>query len=443
MARSRVSHREALERLIPVEYLDAEGQALYREAVSAGDADVASCVVALFEHLARLGWMRETARTTRDGVERVTYRNLTTLDTVTVPRPSRSTAPPSAAAPPETPAASPAAPPAGILQVVAASSRRTDLAGALVHLYEYLEGPIGVDHVALYLARDLLNSNSAALGELEDVAAQPPEEQFHPDYVRRNVEAPARVLRIPDLSAEPRFAPHARVRPGHRSLIVAPLKADAYVYGVLEAWGREPEAFDDEAAAAVEFVASFAGGLIKRRLEVEELIFIDELTGIHNRRYFDEQLSREIERARRNGNAMALFMIDLDSFKAVNDTHGHPCGDSVLRQVAGLLAGSARQVDIVARYGGEEFAIILPRVTRDTARQVAERVRESVANHPFNTGVPEAPVLSQTISVGGALYPLDADSRIELLDKADRVALYEAKRRGKNEVVFWQDLQNG
>ena len=225
------------------------------------------------------------------------------------------------------------------------------------------------------------------------------------------------------------------------SLVIAPLRAEAYVYGVLEVYTDRPDAFGPEDIAIIDFVAEFMGGLIKRRLEVEELIFVDQTSQIHNRRYFDEQLVREIERCRRTGNPMALLIGDIDDFKRVNDTMGHAAGDSVLRQVGRILTENARQLDIVARYGGEEFAVILPSVTRDTALAVAERMRSTVARNRFITGTDVQPTCGLTMSFGGALYPLDAKSRTDLIDKADRVALYEAKRQGKNRVVFWHDLE--
>ena len=194
----------------------------------------------------------------------------------------------------------------------------------------------------------------------------------------------------------------------------------------------------------VEFVGEFAGGLIKRRLEVDELIFMDQTTQIHNRRYFDEQLDREMERSKRSGEAMSLLIIDLDDFKLVNDTCGHAAGDSVLRQVGHVLMESARQVDIVARYGGEEFAVILPGVTRESAVTVAERIRGNVARHSFVAGSADAEcarIGRVTVSIGGALFPTDARSKSELMDRADRICLYEAKKQGKNRVIFWEEAQ--
>jgi diguanylate cyclase (GGDEF)-like protein len=223
---------------------------------------------------------------------------------------------------------------------------------------------------------------------------------------------------------------------------VAPLKAEAYVYGTIGIWSSRSYAFDSNSVAVLQFVAEFAAGLIKRRLEVEELIFIDQTCQIHNRRYFDEQLSREIARSKRTGNAMALLIGDLDNFKSVNDTLGHAAGDSVLRQVGRILSENARQVDIVARYGGEEFGVILPDISREGALTVAERIRGTIAMHGFITGSEQQPTWNLTISIGGALYPLDASSRDDLMDKADRIALYQAKHLGKNRVIMYEDTQS-
>jgi diguanylate cyclase (GGDEF)-like protein len=321
---------------------------------------------------------------------------------------------------------------------VAASSRRVDLAGALDHLYEELREIIGYDHVALFMSKGLSNSPAAGLSELEDVYRWPAEARRSPSSLVAEVEAGGEAVLVPDLSGDARF----RATGGGRArgcLVVAPLRAEAYVYGVLEAWSERPGAYDNRDVGLVAFVARFAAGLIKRRLEVEELIFVDQTSQIHNRRYFDEQLSREIERCKRTGRPMALLIADLDGFKQVNDTMGHAAGDSILRQVGRILTENARQLDIVARFGGEEFGIILPDVTRETAHAVAERMRSTVATHEFVTGTAFQPTCEVTVSIGGALYPLDAQSRTELIDRADRIALYEAKRQGKNRVVFWRD----
>jgi diguanylate cyclase (GGDEF)-like protein len=327
------------------------------------------------------------------------------------------------------------------LRAVAASSRRTDLGGALGYLYDLLKDAVGADRVALSMSRGLVNSQATNLTEFEDICVSDEDEQVAPQAIREKVESTGEVLSIQDIRTDPRHARHFHRR-ASGALAVAPLEAEAYVYGTLAIWSSRNYAFDSNSVAVLQFVAEFAAGLIKRRLEVEELIFIDQTCQIHNRRYFDEQLDREIARSKRTGNAMALLIGDLDSFKSVNDTLGHAAGDSVLRQVGRILSENARQVDIVARYGGEEFGVILPDISHESALVVAERIRSTIATHDFITGSEQQPTWNLTISIGGALYPPDAASRTDLIDKADRIALYQAKRLGKNRVIMYRNTQS-
>ncbi|MBK9373014.1 MAG: sensor domain-containing diguanylate cyclase [Holophagales bacterium] len=158
----------------------------------------------------------------------------------------------------------------------------------------------------------------------------------------------------------------------------------------------------------------------------------DPLTGIANHGHFQETLYREVTRHARSGERLVLLMADLDDFKTVNDRHGHPAGDAVLKAVVARILESVREMDTVARYGGEEFSIILPQTDADSGRRVAERLRAAVASSPVQAGAPEP--LRLTISIGLAVYPDDTVSKGGLVECADR-ALYAAKRTGKNRVV--------
>ncbi|MEA3409285.1 MAG: sensor domain-containing diguanylate cyclase, partial [Candidatus Eisenbacteria bacterium] len=453
------SPTELLTGLLPIDRLDEEGLALYRSVVSSVDDEAfRRGAVLLIERLCELGYMRRLSRAESDGTVRLTYRNLLTLDTVSIsfeqPVSQRETQQAAdtgpRAAPPKPEACADekpirridepprAAMTLSFLRAVAASSRRTDLAGALGYLYDLLKDAVGADRVALAMSRGLASSQMVNLTEFEEVCVSDEGDQVAPPDIREKVEETGEALSIQDIRRDSR---HLRYFPGRASgaLAVAPLKADAYVYGTLAIWSSRSYAFDSNSVAVLQFVAEFAAGLVKRRLEVEELIFIDQTCQIHNRRYFDEQLTREIERSKRTGNAMALLIGDLDDFKSVNDTLGHAAGDSVLRQVGKILSENARQVDIVARHGGEEFGVILPDITREGALVVAERIRSTIAMHAFITGSEQQPTWDLTISIGGALYPLDATSRVDLMDKADRIALYQAKHLGKNRVVMYED----
>jgi len=159
----------------------------------------------------------------------------------------------------------------------------------------------------------------------------------------------------------------------------------------------------------------------------------DELTKLNNRREFDRLLADEWQRSVRFKHPFALVILDIDFFKKVNDTHGHPVGDEVLRHVSSLLAGQVRIVDKLARYGGEEFALIMVEISRSEARDVVDRLRALLAETPCV--IPEKNLTVEvTLSAGVATMPEDAASMEELIKAADE-ALYTAKRLGRNRVV--------
>jgi two-component system cell cycle response regulator len=163
------------------------------------------------------------------------------------------------------------------------------------------------------------------------------------------------------------------------------------------------------------------------------LAVTDELTGLYNRRYFDRHLSLMLEKARDQERDMAVMLIDMDFFKAVNDTHGHDMGDAVLREFSLRLRRNIRGVDLACRFGGEEFVVLMPDTDYRHAQNVAERVRMAVAERGFETGLGRP--LAVTVSVGVALNESAEDTPEMLLKRAD-VALYRAKREGRNRVVF-------
>jgi diguanylate cyclase (GGDEF)-like protein len=157
----------------------------------------------------------------------------------------------------------------------------------------------------------------------------------------------------------------------------------------------------------------------------------DPLTGVFNRRHFDETLTLELARARRHSRELSLLMLDIDRFKAVNDSLGHPCGDAVLRELPRVISASLRATDLVARYGGEEFAVVLPETDLEGARRAAERMRRDVERHSFPVG---AHVIRVTVSVGAATVTFATGTPQTLVAAAD-ARLYEAKRAGRNRVV--------
>ena len=158
----------------------------------------------------------------------------------------------------------------------------------------------------------------------------------------------------------------------------------------------------------------------------------DGLTGLANRRSFDDELALEWRRAERVGDSLALLLIDLDDFKSVNDEFGHQAGDAVLRRVAAILESGARQVDLAARYGGEEFALLAPETDALGATKLAERLRTALETTTIE--LPNGGELSVTASFGVAVKG-ELERAEQLVTAADE-ALYEAKRNGKNRVVM-------
>lgn len=159
----------------------------------------------------------------------------------------------------------------------------------------------------------------------------------------------------------------------------------------------------------------------------------DPLTGLANRRGFDQTLSADAEKAAADNLPLCLLMIDIDHFKEVNDTHGHVIGDKVLRYIAGVLRESVRGEDLVARYGGEEFAVVLLNTTLEGAKHVAEKIRSRIADRPLkrvNTGIAIGQV---TVSLGLALYK-KGETPEQFIERTDR-GLYTAKQQGRNRVV--------
>jgi diguanylate cyclase (GGDEF)-like protein len=204
---------------------------------------------------------------------------------------------------------------------------------------------------------------------------------------------------------------------------------------------RDGEAFSEEDMKVLQHFVSYASIAIKgaqycsKLEEVRTLSITDSLTGLFNRRYFDDRLFEELQRAIRYDSSFSLAIFDIDDFKLFNDTEGHPAGDEVLKAIADISRESVRSIDIITRFGGEEFAIIMPQTERDEAFLVAERTRNNIKElkHARWENFPRQEI---TVSIGIATFPSDGKDARTLLISADK-ALYRAKVSGKDRTVVW------
>lgn len=206
------------------------------------------------------------------------------------------------------------------------------------------------------------------------------------------------------------------------------------VCGVEQRGGLSSDAVRMLGVLAIQAAGSIARGRLFER--TERLATTDGLTGLNNHRRFQELFSAGLANASRYGRPLSVLLGDVDHFKSVNDTYGHPIGDKVLRGVADMLAEEAREPDVAARYGGEEFAVILPETDTEGARVIAERIRARIEAHTFQT---ELGPLKVTISIGVATFPDHGDEKQVLIDRVDR-ALYAAKHDGRNRVAVASSL---
>jgi diguanylate cyclase (GGDEF)-like protein len=260
---------------------------------------------------------------------------------------------------------------------------------------------------------------------------------------------PVRILRQQELQTAPHYREALRqnaaqfattappgAAPGQGEVAAAlPLRPGGVPWGILEVtWPPGEAAAVRAQAPLLSAVARLVDLAIQNQTTLEKLVFIDPLTGVYNRAFYERQAALEMERAHRTGRKFALLVLDVDDFKAINDRHGHRAGDQVLARLAHEVLERMRKIDLIFRYGGEEFVLLLPGAEQREARRTAERLRSVVNGVRFAVeGLPQP--LHVTVSIGLAIYPDDARTASGLFKHADAM-LYRAKEQGKNRVVF-------
>lgn len=231
---------------------------------------------------------------------------------------------------------------------------------------------------------------------------------------------------------------------GIRALLVVPIVLfDDHVGTLLLRAARKNDEFSRRDLSFFEIVAEAASNALERahlfesiqkaNERLEQLAITDSLTGLFNRRYLHDQFDHEFQRAKRYSLPLACLMLDIDSFKKINDDHGHLQGDSILREMSERVRHNVRSIDIAARYGGEEIILLMPQTDLDGAEVEAERLRKLISGAPYR-GLPAEAVV--TVSIGVAVLDTETmnapDDLVRLADKR----LYDAKRAGKNRVVY-------
>jgi diguanylate cyclase (GGDEF)-like protein len=227
-----------------------------------------------------------------------------------------------------------------------------------------------------------------------------------------------------------------------QSIISVPLIAKNKIVGVMSVQALAAGAFDQNHLRLLTSIAGQAAlALENARLHatVNDQAQRDPLTGVFHHGSFISRLQAAIKQARAEKQTVALIMLDIDKFKQYNDTYGHLVGDDVLRSTVAAIQNHLKSTDVVGRWGGEEFGIVLPGVNRATARVVAERIRQTVANNVMKD-MHGRSIPSPTVSQGIAMFSEDAVHIEELIDKADS-ALFHAKDMGRNEIAEWIDME--
>ena len=225
------------------------------------------------------------------------------------------------------------------------------------------------------------------------------------------------------------------------SVAITPLNRRGRYLGTLNLGSFQADRFSDRMATDfIEHLVSIVSVCLENNINFETIrrtSFIDSLTGVNNRRFFEQRIGEELERCRRNSDPISCLFLDIDFFKRVNDNQGHQAGDKVLCAVATAIKTQLRSNDVLARYGGEEFVALLSNIGEMMALEIAERIRKNIQKLIIKL---DEGSISVTISIGSSTYfldpttaPIDADISSRLISQAD-TALYKAKRNGRNRV---------
>lgn len=250
-------------------------------------------------------------------------------------------------------------------------------------------------------------------------------------------------------NSEPMYIPNTKgynlpvlpfAEEGVSSALILPIIYNEEVLGVMTSLSAETDPLSPRDMELLSVLVNQSAISIKNAMlheEIKRRSITDGLTGLFNHKHFQERFAHELRRHLRSQQPLSLLLLDIDFFKKVNDTYGHPAGDKVLMHVAAVLRGTLRDIDIPARYGGEEFAAVLVETDTRMAAMTAERLRRELSDSVIRVDGHEIRI---TASVGVASYPSDAATKDEIISRSDK-ALYHAKENGRNMVVTWDSIR--
>ncbi len=312
-----------------------------------------------------------------------------------------------------------------------------DLEGTFQSLFDIAEEVAGVDCCAFISGgQDLQDIEIAAMRHVNPPVDMQGRMIFAPAFIARNF---GKAVQL-DSHKTSSFAAICEAW-GAESLVAFPLQKDREIIGAL-VFGKKPShPFTVVQIKLLWVLAMQAENHLLQSEAVKALSFysfLDPLTHLYNRRFFDDQLEKEILRSRRNGKPFSLLMLDLDGFKAYNDRFLHSSGDIALQEFASILRDSVREVDTVARLGGDEFAIVLVESGADGARDLARRIVDRLGKHLL-PGMEKVRTERLSVSVGVASFPSDSFDKEDLFHKADR-ALYIAKSQGGGKFSVFHEI---
>jgi diguanylate cyclase (GGDEF)-like protein len=289
--------------------------------------------------------------------------------------------------------------------------------------------------------RELLDSAMVHyFGKDDDAETTPGDAPLDKTLFADAMEHHGMLFYCPDTARSGGLAAAAHAVAARALVVVAVTGSDGQPLGLLEVRSMERDPYQPADLAMIALLADFCGGVIERAGRIEKLVFVDPLTTVYNRSYYDLQIRNEIARAQRDQGSLSLLICDIDDFKSFNTSFGYEAGNQVLVQVAQALRIAVRPFDTVARWGGEEFAVLLtPPVSGDDVLTISERLRSTIEKTAIRLeGLDgRAHRVHVTMSIGVAMFPDHADTPQDLW-RAANTALLKAKRPPKNQVVFFR-----